>query len=233
MATHWPTDGKPVSLAALKKANLEDADDTFEGLEFWSDEYGWRDGGLASWASLDDDESLSLFIDDDLDRGREVEISGGVILRPNLMATDVLAATPPKAGMEYYLFQMDEFVRAEEIEVDENGDWYFAGTRVAGPDNQVPERPHLPPAPFDGLSSSDLGSGTKQIKAGKLLPFPSFQSGGYEVYDPENKTWHVIEELYQDDPDEEVMELIADGLHWSHLDTSEDLTIRRRLRTAP
>lgn len=233
-------DGRPVSLKALSQyGRMEDDGESpsFDGLEFWDEHNGtWRDGGLA-FMETGDDGQLELHIDDPDEGGLGgLTIRGGVTVRNAIEPTvhHTPGVDPPDPKLEYLHLGANMYVHGNAIEVikspyHEGYDWEaYDSTFEPDPDGSILGRLAIYPTNFDTRPLDPDHPDARQVRALDLLEKPNraYLLGGYQILGPDGQ-WHTIEEAYQDDPDQEVMELIADGLHLPELDTSEELIIRR------
>lgn len=223
-----PPDGVDLRLDQLGQYG-RDVDDEgevrFLGLEFWDAFNGtWRDGGNTV---LEGDE---LVFENDFG---PVTWSGGVTVRHELVS-DIETDTnsqEPDPSLEYYNENSDEWIPGEDLtrvksQYYDGWEWETEdGDILAG---EVLGRPIIHPTDFDSKPLDPDHPGARQIRALDLVDLRNrgYLLGGYQILGPDGQ-WHTIEEAYQDDPDQEVMELIADGLHLPGLDTSEELVIRR------
>lgn len=228
-------DGRPISLKQLAQFGRIQNDDeqpSFDGLEFWDEHNGqWRDGGLA-FMETGDDGKPELLIDDPEESLGEVTVKGGVTVRQFLDHTvEVWPNTDsPDPNLEYLHVDSGVWIDGGAIErikseYHDGYDWEAYDSTFEPP---IAGRPAIYPTNFDSRPLDPDHKAARLVRALDLLDKGNggYFHGGYEVLGPDG-TWHLVEEAYQDDPDQEVMELIADGLHLPALDTSEELTIRR------
>lgn len=100
----------------------------------------------------------------------------------------------------------------------------------------VRSRPHVPPPelfhrrpghPDERMRSFD---GAHILLGQDLLDTPGLTQGGFQIYNEQDKTWHTIEEVYQNFDDngmeEQDLEVVADGLHLPFLGISDEITVR-------
>lgn len=162
---------------------------------------------------------------------------------------------PPDPNTEYYSGLVGSWVPGDKIEVSSSGFWFFtagSGGRYGfheqrhgdlGDDplgtlldsvpaeGEVKTRPHIKPLEWfytrpqspDPREASFYSA--RVLRGQDLIDHPQLAMGGWQIKGPDGR-WHTIEEVYQDDPDEEVVELIADGYHVPDLDTSEEIVVR-------
>jgi len=179
----------------------------------------------------------------------QIEIQPGmhdrVTIRPAAEAEDVhyvtLGEDRPDPAMDYLDTYSGRWIPGADIKVlggqgsfGAAARWEYEPTgmeiqssRITGfQKHELLARPRHIPTRLDYMVGDPDNPGAHLLPAVDLLSSPSYTNGGYEILGPDGK-WHIIEEVYQDDPDEEEMELIADGLHLPHLDTSEEVSVRR------
>lgn len=168
-----------------------------------------------------------------------------VTIRPAAEAEDVhyvtLGEDLPDPAMEYLDNYSGRWIPGADIKVTDgqgsfgaDARWEYEPTgmeiqasRITGfSKHELLARPRHVPTRLDYMVGDPDNPGAHLMPAVDLLSSPSYVNGGYEILGPDGR-WHLIEEVYQDDPDEEEMELIADGLHLPHLDTSEEISVRR------
>lgn len=155
---------------------------------------------------------------------------------PNDLQYAELGSTPDPA-MEYLDSYSGRWIPGSEIGVDDDPNaarrhWMWNGMEIQASmitgfsKQELLARPRHIPTRLDYMMGDPDNPGAHLLPAEDLLLSPSYTNGGYEILGPDGR-WHTIEEVYRDDPDEEEMELIADGLHLPHLDTSEEISVRR------
>jgi len=202
----------------------------FEGIEFYVGDVGWVNADEARVLRLGLDEAhrshiihldnSEMTIPGGLGGAVDVSLEGKVRWR-HADIRPVDTSQPPNPGWEYLVdfYDESEWIDAPQIDAVD-GEWVYDAeilTAVLG------GRPMIDPPEMEGLHTHPQKT---TVGARLLDDLPAWTGGGYQIYNPDTGTWHTIEEIYQDNPDEEEIELIADGYHLPHLDTSDEIVVR-------
>jgi len=229
-----PADGRVDTIDDLLDATAHLGDGTgfgrFDGVEFFIDYYGWIGGDEAQ--ALPHSSAIQIGGGEDaqiigMAAGEDVTMEGKARWRHmDLREADM--SQPPDPAWEYLIDSPDagesiwwdggdfDVVDGRWVLEGEPVDDYLEGQPLMG-------RPAIYPPHMEGLFTHPQ----KTTVAARLLDdLPAWTGGGYQIYNPDTGTWHTIEEIYQDNPDEEEIELIADGYHLPHLDTSDEIVVR-------
>lgn len=245
----FPSEGMGVPAGGLIAAR--EASGTFGQMEFWDPgSQMWISGANASVvldpANLRD---KRIWFRNPVGAPR-IDLHPGendrVTIRPQSEPSDVhyeaIGRDLPDPSMDYLDVYSGRWVPGADIEVIESPSAFGPGVKwehkpsgmevqagyVSVGSHELLARPRIVPTRLDYMMGDPDNPGAHLLPAVDLLSSPSYTNGGYEILGPDGR-WHVIEEVYQDDPDEEEMELIADGLHLPHLDTSEEISVRRAM----
>jgi len=201
----------------------------FDGVEFFVESYGWiqgdeaQAGRLGSTIQIGGGEDVHII---GLDAGEEVSLAGKARWRhTDLREVDM--SQPPDLSWEYLIDSPDagESIWWDGSDFDVvDGRWTLEGEWVDDYlETPLMGRPAVYPPTMEGLHTHPQ----KTTVGARLLDnLPAWTGGGYQIYNPDTGTWHTIEEIYQDNPDEEEIDLIADGYHLPHLDTSDEIIVR-------
>jgi len=233
-----PLDGRVDGIADLKAAtsSLDDGDGygRFNGVEFYNpDESQWvtadearllrttqvGPGGtlreVGDTITVDNQEGLTIGLVYD----EAVTWQGNVRWRHTDLREIADQTQPPNPDWEYEAEGM--WIPGSEID-QVDGQYVFEGEALSYEDVPI-GRPIVRPPEMEGLHTHPQ----KTTVGARLLDnLAAWTGGGYQIYNPDTGTWHTIEEIYQDNPDEEEIELIADGYHLPHLDTSDEIIVR-------
>jgi len=233
-----PADGRVDTIADLADATAHldsGGHERFEGIEFYVGDVGWvnadearllpttrvgPNGQLSDIGPTIVLDNSEMTIPGGLGGAVDVSLEGKARWR-HADIRPVNIDQPPNPDWEYLVdfYDESEWIDAPQIDVAD-GEWVYDGeilTAVLG------GRPMIDPPEMEGLHTHPQ----KTTVGARLLDnLPAWTGGGYQIYNPDTGTWHTIEEIYQDNPDEEEIELIADGYHLPHLDTSDEIIVR-------
>lgn len=242
MGHSWPPEGMHLTGRQLASLDRQDHMQPLRGFEIWDEgQRGWRNGAHAAIILDPEDFSKRTVMVTDPTRmwGGPLVIRGDQRVPVRNYIDPTGEARPgrdrPLPDREYFHLETRRWIRGSDVDVETEDDgqvWWSTFDSRFQVDNGVvksgtiPHRPRHHPTRLDVMMADPDHPGAHLMPAVDLLSSPSYTNGGYEILGPDG-LWHIIEEVYQDDPDEEEMELIADGLHLPHLDTSEELSIRR------
>lgn len=230
-------------------------DRKFSGFEFWDpNNEGWRSGfslrvGMSGETLIADDELSQGTISGRLEWSQHAPIwmrlSTGA--GPEMLEPEVTAVPDP--AREYQVgdvwvpggrLKVVETPNGNELLVDRgNGNLAGLSPREWDPYTEtyvVRSRPHIAPPelfhrrpghPDERMRSFD---GAHILLGQDLLDTPGLASGGFQIYNEQDKTWHTIEEVYQNYDDngmeEQDLEVVADGLHLPFLGISDEIAVR-------
>jgi hypothetical protein len=223
--------------------------DFFRGLEFWDDGLStWVRGEEVSW----DSQRRELNVPDLSGIHGYLRYSEHAPIYVRRAVEPMVYADPetdqPDPNLEYLNYESGIWVEGRHITAhtaDELGPYHDTGpyweafdtafdlggrdpaTGRMGIPGRAPAKPfeyfHTRPPSPDPEEASFYGA--RVLRGQDLVDYPQLTMGGWQVKGPDGR-WHTIEEVYQDDPDEEEIELITGGWHEPHLDTSEELIVR-------
>lgn len=244
----FPPEGLAVPAAGLMASKA--AGGTFGRMDFWDpDSKMWVSGRNADVYLVPPDmQSKRIWFRQPVGAPQmDLQLSeyDRVTIRPQSDVDQVhyvtLGEDLPDPAMEYLDNYSGRWIPGADIKVLEGqgsfgaaARWEYAPTgmeiqssRITGfQKHELLARPRHIPTRLDYMVGDPDNPGAHLMPAEDLLLSPSYTNGGYQILGPDGR-WHTIEEIYRDDPDEEEMELIADGLHLPHLDTSEEISVRR------
>lgn len=236
----FPPEGLAVPAAGLMASKT--AGGTFGRMEFWDpDSQMWIQGRNADVYLVPPDLQQKRIWFRQPVGAPQVQMQPGVndrvTIRPAAEVEDTHYVTIgedlPDPTLDYLDTYSGRWIPGADIIISPTG-WEYGPTgmdiqasRITGFEkHEILARPRHIPTKLDYMVGDPDNPGAHLLPAIDLLSSPSYTNGGYQILGPDGR-WHTIEEVYQDDPDEEEMELIADGLHLPHLDTSEEISVRR------